>query len=292
MARSMTAFGAARVKTSIGRFLIEIHCLNRKTLDISLSLPRDWLRFDPKIRKKVGESFFRGQVTIQITRDPTDAKLELPSIDILKKLKQEWEKMAKELNFDPNEIDLSFIRQEYQNHPLARLPLGEKDINTILNAGVKQALQECIKMREKEGAFLSKDIAHRMKEISKIAEEINTLSKESPETFRERLMKKLKNLGIDTLSDDKEILKEVIAFTERLDISEEITRIKSHLKQFFDLLKTKEKSIGRTLDFLIQEMNREINTISSKSIEIEISRFVVAVKSELEKVREQVQNIE
>ena len=146
-------------------------------------------------------------------------------------------------------------------------------------------------MREKEGKFLANDLAERLGLLEKGLELIRKTAPEIITRYREQLQARIKDAGLDVPLDDERLVKEVVFFADRADISEEITRLSSHLKQFQDCLKSNEP-VGRTLDFLAQEMGREINTIGSKANAAEISQQVVKMKAELEKIREQIQNIE
>jgi uncharacterized protein (TIGR00255 family) len=165
----------------------------------------------------------------------------------------------------------------------------QEELSQILKKGVENALISLIEMRQKEGLSLSKDIQDRLKKMKKVVKEIESLSEISRETNSERLKQKMKEL---TDSSDERLFREIVLWVEKLDISEELTRLESHFSQFQECLQFSQKGLGRKMDFLVQEMAREINTIGSKSMDTGISRLVIDFKSELEKVREQVQNIE
>ena len=157
---------------------------------------------------------------------------------------------------------------------------------------LRQALDALIRMREREGAHLSKDLQKRMMLVRRSVERVQKQAPEVLKRYQEQLRERVKNAGLETPAvDDERLLKEIVYFADRSDISEELTRLRSHFEQFADCLKAKEP-VGRTLDFLAQEMNREVNTIGSKANDSLISREVVTLKAELEKFREQVQNVE
>jgi uncharacterized protein (TIGR00255 family) len=156
---------------------------------------------------------------------------------------------------------------------------------------LQKAVTGLVKMREKEGKFLANDLAQRLGLLETGLEQIRQSAPEILKRYREQLHTRVKEAGLEISLDDERLLKEVVFFADRCDISEEVTRLSSHLKQFRDCLKANEP-VGRTLDFLAQEMGREINTIGSKANAAEISQEVVKMKAELEKIREQIQNIE
>jgi uncharacterized protein (TIGR00255 family) len=203
----------------------------------------------------------------------------------------ELRKMARELKISDN-ISLE---------ALVRLPgvLGAGDDVTeaetlwpVLEKAIAGAMDALIKMREKEGAHLAKDLQGRVKAMRKGVSTIKVVAPEMVKRYREQLQQRIANAGLPLpAEEDERLLKEVVYFADRSDISEELARLQSHFKQFEDCVKT-EEPIGRTLDFLAQEMNREINTIGSKAQDSEIAREVVQFKAELEKFREQVQNVE
>jgi len=157
---------------------------------------------------------------------------------------------------------------------------------------LKPALAALVKMREREGAHLAEDLTARISIMWESVEKIQKQSPQTAENYRKQLHERIKNAGLENIApDDERLLKEIVLFADRSDISEELTRLQSHFKQFEDCRKSKEP-VGRTLDFLAQEMNREINTIGSKANDAVISREVVTLKTELERFREQVQNVE
>jgi uncharacterized protein (TIGR00255 family) len=167
-----------------------------------------------------------------------------------------------------------------------------ENIWPAVEKALKPALASLVKMREREGAHLAEDLTAR---IGIMRESVGKIQKQAPQTaenYRQSLLERIKNAGIENIApDDERLLKEIVLFADRSDISEELTRLQSHFKQFEDCRKSKEP-VGRTLDFLAQEMNREINTIGSKANDAIISREVVTLKTELERFREQVQNVE
>ena len=290
MTRSMTAYGRA---TSAGlegiSWAVEIHSVNRRGLDLHLHMPKDLLFLDLDLRKMIGEQVTRGQVTLKVSFKKE--KTQEASIKRLKKLKTYLEKSAKELGYPKEVVDLPLLLEQIERVPLSEFGLSEKKIETELKKTLQQALNQFIKMKELEGKAIVSDVKERLKSISTLLKEIEKKASDAVENFRQKLVDRLEEFLEGALEDER-ILKEVAFYAEKIDITEEIIRLRSHLKQANDLLASKEKSVGRTLDFLNQEMLREINTIASKSGDLTVTKNAVSAKSELEKIREQVQNIE
>lgn len=266
-------------------WVIEIHSVNRKVLDLNLFLPRELLFLDVELRKMIGQFLQRGQVTVKINFNK--AGRTTADTSQLKKLKTEWEKTAKELKFDPKEITLSFLLSQMEQTPLDSF--GPK-VQNALKKTLNEALETLIQMKEVEGKALGADIMKRVKLLLKNVQTIEKISAKAPELYRKKLLERLTTL-FKEVKEDERVLREIALLAEKADITEEITRLKSHFNQLTDLLKS-DQIIGRTLDFLVQEILRELNTISSKSSELAITQLAVASKAELEKIREQVQNIE
>lgn len=295
MIKSMTAYSRTSINSPLGRLVIEIHSVNRKMLDMSLYLPKDWLRFDIEIRKWLSQSLERGQITLRLTLQSEGVSQKLFShySNQLKILKEGWEKLADKLGYDPSKmIDLPFLVSQLQTTPAPESKEDEEELKSSLKKGVEIALDELMRMKEREGGILSLDIQKRLKIIEDNAAAVES-RKEIPLThYREKLIDRLKEIGHLSSEVEERIIREVAILAEKLDITEELVRLRTHIGQFHQYLDSQEKAVGRTLDFLTQEMHREINTLGSKSAESEISLCVVKMKSELDKIREQVQNIE
>jgi uncharacterized protein (TIGR00255 family) len=293
---SMTGFGRAVFDAPFGRLIAEIQSVNRKYLEVFVSMPKEFGRFEHEVRKWVGEVLSRGQVSVRIFLIPTAAAIGnlLPEADFLRELKKGWERIALELRMDPKEIDLSFLMQYLPSQQ--KLELARDEDMPALHRCVDEALQGLLKMKKAEGKALTTDLEKRLKELERMINEIEALSPDSAKKMRQKLFEKMEEalqqmIGKGTEAEER-LLREVAIFAERVDVSEEITRFRSHLTQFQDLLTPKSGAAGRKMDFLIQEMGREVNTIGSKASESKISHLVVDMKSELEKMREQIQNIE
>lgn len=287
MLTSMTGFGRSILDAPYGRLVIELQSVNRKYLEVFVSLPKELSRFEPEVRKWVAETISRGQVSVRIFLIPNVGAVHnlLPDPSLLKELKKGWEKIAREVGTDPAEISLSFLTQYLP----ARQEVKEED-SAPLKKGMDEALEGLLKMKKSEGKALAQDLSLRLKLLEKGIAHVEEFSPDATRKMREKLIEKMNEvlkMGPDV---EERLLREVALFAERVDVTEEITRFKSHIEQFREMLKG--GAVGRKMDFLIQEMGREVNTIGSKSMESKISHLVVEMKSELEKMREQIQNIE
>lgn len=296
MFRSMTAYGRAHVTTESSSFLIEIHSVNRKSLDITVNLPKELLMFDMDFRKELSKEVKRGFITVRVTREEVHSKngrLTLPDLEEMKAIQKQCQIYAKELGYHPKEA-ISFtdlLNYGISSSGSPALEVDEKLQGQLLE-GFKKALSKFIAMREREGATLLEDIGPRLDEIEAQLNKIAERVKAAPEMFREKLEKRLEELDLLKGEDDERMMRELILLAEKVDVTEEMTRLRSHVQQFRDLMSSKKRRVGRELDFLIQEMNREVNTTAAKSQDIEITMAILEMKTEQEKIREQIQNIE
>ena len=288
MLTSMTGFGRSLLDAPFGKLIVEIQSVNRKYLEVSISLPKEYSRFEFEIRKWIGETLSRGQISVRIFVIPTIDNL-LPDFEQLKSAKERWEEMAMQLGYESQAITLPFLLEHLPTSPQSKMDRDE-DL-APLKSGVTQALSSLVAMKQLEGKALAHDISSRLTSIEKALASIEILAPDTVVRMKERLKERIFEASSSIGDTDDRMLREIAIFAEKVDISEEITRFKSHVAQFRELLKEKN-SMGRKLEFLVQELGREINTIGSKSLESKISHLVVEVKSELEKIREQIQNVE
>lgn len=289
----MTAYGRSSVTTPIGRFTVEIQSINRKYLDVQLSLPPDLQRYDPDIRKLVSSLILRGQLSIKIYAyfegdGPVQIKVNLP---LAKQLKSALDDIKKELHIE--DTDILPILAAFPNLLSQEQQWDQIDqCRTILLKAVEEALQELIVMRIREGTVLEREIKERLSLLSRYIDQIAAITPGTTEKYRQKLMQRMEQILPDSIDNEERIIREVALYAERINIDEEITRFRSHLLQANGLLESDKLGIGKTFEFLLQELSREINTIGSKAQDIDVSRIVVEAKGELEKVREQIQNIE
>lgn len=292
--KSMTGFGAAEAKAPGRRLHIEISSVNsKKGLDLQINLPRDLAVFENDLRTLVQEGMSRGRTVVDVhSRLAAEAAVPKVRIDaaLLKAYRRQCLTAARSAGVG-GEVPLEFLLRlpgvMVELHPEADV----ESVKAPLLAAVKKALDALQKSREREGAFLCRDLGRKFAGIAAAAERIAARKGPHLQSHREALLKRLKEAGLDLIPDDERLAKELAFFADRSDISEELTRLQAHLKEAARLLKSKTP-IGRNLDFLLQEIGREVNTIGSKGNDLEISRLVVGAKTELEKIREQVQNLE
>lgn len=285
MPRSMTAYGRAVCTASSGRWVVELHSVNRKMLDLNVVLPKEILFLDLEVRKLLSKEIERGQVTARIYLEDSQLKI---SVKTFKKLKQKWDRIAVDLGFDPKKaITLEFLTEKLESEPSL---CDEKSLKMGLSQVVEAALKPFAAMKEKEGEVLAKEMSRRLQMIRAELQAIEKIFPRLRQQYQDKLKQRI--LNYMQKQDDQAVLREVVIYAERIDISEEIERLYSHIGQFKEVLVSKEKSVGRILDFLTQEMGREINTLTAKSGDSEISKLAVVIKGEIEKIREQVQNIE
>ena len=292
MPSSMTGFGRASSSAPFGKLIVEIQSINRKYLEIFIVMPKEFSRFEPQVRKWVVDSSMRGQITIRIQLIPSGDDLTglLPDAEVLRNLKLSWEKIAKQAGFDPAQVDLPFVMLYLPLQQRVALAADE-DLST-LQACTQQALDELKKMKLKEGEALAADLEFRLHSLIEMMNSVEALAPNTAKKMREKLLERMQEFVKKGEDSDDKLFREVAVFSEKIDITEEIIRLKSHFVQFQEILKAKETSVGRKMDFLVQEIGREINTLGAKSLDANISHLVIEMKTELEKMREQIQNIE
>jgi len=287
----MTGYGVGRVKSEDGECLAEIKSLNNKYCDINIKNNFQSLEIEQKMEKIIKNRVSRGKINILVKVENyglTEEKIILNEeiadsyYKNLKTLKNKY-KLKDEIGID-SILKFKDIFKIVREEESAKMWfLVEKATNI--------ALDSLLKMREREGKVLVADIRKRVKKIQKLIDKIEKYSKSSPLEYKDNFLRKIKDLTDGLNIDEGRIELEAAIFAEKTDITEEIIRLKSHLIQFDDLLNSDE-SVGRKMDFLTQEINREVNTIGSKTNDIEVTSLVVLLKSELEKIREQARNIE
>lgn len=289
MFRSMTGFGRSTINVKRGNFNVEIQSVNRKYFESVVFLPKDYGSLEIELKKLIAQKVFRGQVTLRVYFNSLHSVDDLlPDIKNLQSLKKAWEKIAIKLQLDPKKIDLNFL--------VGQMKLTQKENSDFENEKkailkcLDKALNDMISMKIKEGDELLKDIQGRLKSIEKSLDKIQKIGAVGLKNYEKKIREKLLVILKQNMSEER-IVQETALYAEKVDITEEIVRLKSHIKQFFSNIKS-EEIIGRKLDFLIQEMMREANTISSKSADKDLSALIVDIKSQLEKTREQIQNIE
>jgi uncharacterized protein (TIGR00255 family) len=282
----MTAYGRAQQSSKLGRWTVDISSVNRKGLDLNIALPPALLFLDGDLRKWAGQAAERGQVSVRVSFESLQLEGE-GSIRLLKEQKQKWEKTAKVLGYPPASIDLEFLLRRLDPE---QIPMDEKALKAELQKIWDAACKNWAAMKEQEGKALVQDIEKRMQHIEKELEKVQERQPALQAQYRKKLQARMKEIKLEI--DEERLLKEAALMADKADVAEEVTRLHSHLEQMHAYLRSKEKSVGRTLDFLAQEMGREIGTLMAKAGDADISKIAIAIKSEVEKIREQVQNIE
>jgi uncharacterized protein (TIGR00255 family) len=207
-------------------------------------------------------------------------------------MKAAWEEIAKETGFELGEIKLSLLSKADDLLRFEENRSEEEGYRRILRHVLDQALTSFIQMKSHEGAILQGDILNRAEKIRRAIKMIEDRSPFATKKYREKLLARLEELLPGQVENEERILREVALFAEKIDITEEIVRFDCHLVRFEERVQSADASVGKTLEFILQELNREVNTIGSKSSDMEIAKLVIDIKSELERIKEQIQNIE
>jgi len=288
----MTGYGRAEGSTQAGDLVIEIRTVNHRSLDLHLRGPREMGAVEPRLRDAIRRRVSRGRVEVYTTvrhRSPERVQLKIDA-DLARKYRDAALSLAEDLDL-PTEITVDFIMRLpevfYEREEALDADRFWKEFSPLLQA----ALDQVVSMRREEGARLVKDVRSRLKKLETAARAVGRRRKTAVKNYHDLLHERLNELVKDLDLDPIRMAQEAALLAEKSDINEELVRVESHLKQFRAELSS-AGSIGRQLDFLCQEFIREVNTMGSKSTDMEITRRVLAMKGEIEKIREQAQNIE
>lgn len=289
---SMTGFGRAKLEKEGREYLVEIRSVNHKYSEITVKAPRNLLYLEDKIRKSVLKRVTRGKIDVFINyaNYGIAGKNVLINKDLAKVYIQEITELAEE-NDIPNGIRASEI---LKLPDVMNLQMDEDDAESTwleLSECLENALDNFIEMRALEGNRIKQDLSERLAQIAKDVDEISKFSTGLIEEYIVKLQERIKELLKTDVVDETRLAQEIVIYSDKCSIEEELTRLKSHIAQFERLLKG-EEPCGKKLDFLVQEMNRETNTIGSKSGKLEITNLVIDLKTKIEDIREQIQNIE
>ncbi|PLX82062.1 MAG: YicC family protein [Desulfuromonas sp.] len=291
MIRSMTGYGRGSA-TREGLVLnVEIKAVNHRFCDINIRSPRQFAPFEPALRKRVSESAQRGKVDIFITLEREDEQL--PKVKVNRALAESYLvalRELQELEGGGGTFSSTWLAEQKDVLEVAEADIPEENLQSLLEGGVDAALTTLDEMRRAEGAALGQDMLERGEVLRQLLESISERAATVPVEWQKKLRERLTRLQEDVECDPQRLVQELALYADRCDISEELVRFHSHLDQFAQMLQV-EGPIGRKMDFLVQEMNREANTIGSKGNDAVMASAVVSLKSELEKIREQVQNV-
>lgn len=295
MIKSMTAYGRAKVSAGQNDITVEIKSVNSKYLDLSIKLPRQYTFLEDKIRAYITErGISRGKAEVYIGVDTYSSDIEEIAIDTdyarayiaaLQNLRDTFSL--------PDDITTLSVAQNREIFNIRKSDINTEDTWNMVKAPLDCAIDAFLDARANEGARIERDIRAKIANIKELISGIDALSAKDVEAKYEKLQERIKKIVADNniVIDEQRLLTECAIFADKIAIDEELVRLRSHFSTFEEIL-SKDSAVGRNIDFLLQEINREINTIGSKCNNADTARIVVAVKCEIEKVREQIQNIE
>jgi uncharacterized protein (TIGR00255 family) len=292
--KSMTGYGRGDCSQDGFKVTVEVSSVNRKQAEISINLPREMEILEGQIREAVNKVVARGRLTVRVVlhagASNQAARMHL-NVPLAKGYFRELTRLSRQLKL-PGSVTLDHLVRAPGVFQTDEDLVVEEDFAPAVSKALSKALTQMLRMRQREGGHLLQDLVRRIGTMRKAVEHIQKQAPQVSARYRQQLLERIKSAGLTELGrEDDRLQKEVVYFADRSDISEELTRLQSHFKQFEDCRKSVDP-VGRTLDFLAQEMNREINTIGSKANDSLISQAVVTLKTELEKFREQAQNVE
>lgn len=292
MLKSMTGYGRCENIVAGKKILVEIKSVNHRFSDYNIKVPRHLGFLEDKVRKYVSEYVTRGKVDIYVSvesYETADADIRLNEelaanyINVLNELCEKFNLR--------NDISVSSVARYNDIFKTERREDDEEELWNAVCGVCKEALDAFTAMRSREGERIEKDLRARIEYMHSLAEKVDERSPKTVAEYREKLYTKIKELVSDRDIDEARVLTEVAIFADKVAVNEETVRLGSHFEEFYQIINSGEPA-GRKLDFLIQEINREVNTIGSKAQDIEIAKIVVTLKGEIEKLREQIQNIE
>ncbi len=292
---SMTGYGQAFIENENYRINVEMKSINHRFSEVTIRMPRQFLFLEDRLKKIINQYVQRGKVDVFLTVEGEGL--------VERTLQVDWNLLQEFYLTHESALEKLGVTQQLNLEKLLLHP----DVVTVLEkenqsetlvehiiTTTKKASEELLQMRKKEGSILASDLKQRLKKLDQVVVNVEAHASCVVDAYQQRLLKRMEEFLDDKLEvEESRLLTEVAIFADKANIDEELTRLKSHLEQFFLIIEQHEQgAVGRKLDFLVQEMNREVNTIGSKSNDIHINKQVVELKAELEKIKEQVQNIE
>ncbi len=291
MVISMTGFGRSKQTKDLLSVSVEVKTVNHRFTEFNIRMPRQFNKIEDKIKKKLSTSIHRGRVEVFVTIDGEgmmDRKV-LVDWDLLDQYVRSIEKIKQKYSLEDRFSLQDLLMSEEIIH-FEEAETGNEDLENLVLKAIEEAALSLKEMREIEGKALENDIRKQLINLQEVVVKLTEVAPTVVKLYKDRLTKRIQEF-VDGGFDESRILTEVAIFADKVDINEELTRLNSHLEQFDHIL-TLSDPIGRKLDFLLQEMNREVNTIGSKANDSHMAKEVVEMKSILEKMKEQVQNIE
>lgn len=292
---SMTGYGRSIVGEGKNRVSVELRSVNQRFLKIFIKAPAKLAFLEEKIKAVIKENIKRGSVDVFINCQNGDSVSYL-AIDenAVENILRDWGRIQKKFKI-PGEINIGLLAQTPSVYYQQYAETSEKEVWPPIEAALKKAIKNVSAMRLNEGIVIGNELIDYIKEIADIASSVKKLAPRVSQLYQEKLKKRIEKLsadsGIEAHLAKVDIAREVALFADRCDVSEELSRLNSHIAQFREAIAV-GGPVGKKLDFLVQEMNREANTLSSKAQDAEISSFAISIKDILEKIREQVQNLE
>ena len=292
MIKSMTGYGRGQAQRGSLSFTVEIKAVNHRYADINVKAPRLITPFEAQIKKQVSAALKRGKIDVYVTQN-NDGEMAVRPVANQQMAKAYLDAIQQLRHLDgvSGEVSLEYLAALPDVVRLEELSLEADDVLTCLEAALADALTAIVDMRQVEGTATASDLSERIALLSENLALIESQADTVPQEWQRKLTERLARLQNGTEMDEQRVAQEIALFADRCDISEEVVRFRSHLQQLSEFLSSVDP-VGRQMDFLVQELNREANTMGSKSNDAILTRQVVSLKSELEKIREQVQNIE
>ncbi len=289
----MTGFGKAQGYSGQIGFRVEISTINRKQMDLKFSLPQEIAGYEAMLRQMLSKRVSRGAITFRVSFLEGMAPEPVCTLDthLARRLIRAVENLAEELD-QPRTISIADLLNVPGVIRIESADCAGDDVEVLLRQVAGEAIQNLVDARKSEGNQLAQDISARLEILRSTLEKIISLATNLPRQQFEKLQMRLNEWKLSVKPDDERLLREMVLFADKLDVTEEITRLKSHFGHFQALVEMQTDAVGRQLDFMVQEIFREINTLGNKAAGVEVSPLVVVMKTELEKIREQVQNIE
>jgi uncharacterized protein (TIGR00255 family) len=291
--KSMTGYGSSVVKSDFGELIIEVKAVNHRFLELQMRLPHAMQTMEDQLRKQIKDQVLRGKVDISIHLEEESDKRRVLHLDedLLNQYVAVFKLIEKKLGQEAI-VDVTALLTDKEITSIEEIS-NNVDVEKLhIVKGLDQALQSFNEMRENEGKFLQQDMEKWLDHLNECCKEVEKLAPELISRYREKVELRIRSFMKEEVDiDESRLLSEMAIFAEKIDVSEELVRLKAHIHQF-KLYIEKQEAIGRRLDFLIQEMNREVNTIGSKGADTSIRQHVVEMKGLLEKLKEQVQNVE
>ena len=293
MIKSMTGFGRCEVQDESRKFTVEMKSVNHRYLDANIRMPKKLNFFETAIRSLLKQSVQRGKVDIFITyEDLSEQQVSLKYNEVLAaEYLSYFEKMQEKFSLE-NDIRVSTLSRYPEVLTMEEQAVDEEELWKGLKKALDGAIRQFVETRTSEGEHLREDLVEKLDNMLKLVGCIEERSPQIIAEYRDKLETKVKELLADTQIEDSRIAAEVVIFADKICTDEEVVRLKSHIVHMKETLVSDDSGIGRKLDFIAQEMNREANTILSKANDLEISNIGIELKTEIEKVREQIQNIE